>query len=272
MKKLSLLAVAVLLTLTQAWAQLDTPQPSPLSTVSQRVGLADVTVAYSRPSMREREVMGTLVPYDELWRTGANRATKVSFSDEVSVGGSTVPAGEYALFSIPGEQEWTIILNKNTDQGGTGSYKEEEDALRVQVPATQVEDTYETFTVDFSDLTQTTADMNLIWENTKVAIPLEDPNVDKKVMAQIEEQMANLGDDSEANAGLYYQAASYYFTNDKDIAQAEEWIGEAVAIDDSQYWVKHLQAKIYAKQEEYDQAKDAAQKSMDLAQTNGNQD
>lgn len=272
MKRLNVLVIAVLLTATSALAQLETPQPSPLSTVSQRVGLAEVTVTYSRPSMRGREIMGALVPYDKLWRTGANRATNVSFGDEMNVGGQTVPAGDYALFTIPGKKEWTVILNKNAEQSGTGSYKKEEDALRVKVPVAQAKDTYETFTIDFSDLTQTTADMNILWENTKVAIPLKDPNVDKKVMAQIEEQMSNLGDDEQANAGLYYQAANYYFTNDKDMQQAEEWIDKAVAIDDSKYWVMHLQAKIHAKQENYEQARTAAQKSMELAQKNDNQD
>ena len=272
MKKLSVLLIAVLLAATQAWAQLETPQPSPLSTVSQRVGLAEVTVTYSRPGMRGREIMGELVPYDQLWRTGANRATKVSFSDEMSVAGTTVPAGDYALFTIPGEEEWTIILNKNTEQGGTGDYQEEEDAMRAQVPVEAAGDTYETFTISFANLTQTGADMNILWENTRVTIPLEDPNVDQKVMAQIEEQMANMGDDAQANAGLYFQAASYYFANDKDLQQAQEWIDQAVAADDTKYWMVHLQAKIHAANENYEEAKAAAQKSMKLAEENGNQD
>ena len=272
MKKLSLLCLLVLFTTTLTFAQLETPQPSPLATVSQKVGLAEVTVTYSRPSTRGRAIMGELVPYGKLWRTGANRATKVSFSDEMSVAGTTVPAGDYALFTIPGEKEWTVILNKNTEQGGTGDYQEEEDVMRVQVPATSTEDTYETFTINFANLTQTGADMNVLWENTQVTIPLEDPNVDQKVMAQIEEQMANMGDDTQANAGLYFQAASYYFANDKDLKQAQEWIDQAVAADDSKYWMVHLQAKINAANENYEEAKAAAQKSMKLAEENGNQD
>ena len=268
MKKVSLFICVIVLAATQVMAQLETPQPSPLSTVSQKVGLAEVTVTYSRPSARERIVMGELVPYDQLWRTGANRATKVSFSDEMSVMGQTVPAGDYALFSIPGREEWTLILNKNTDQGGTADYKEEEDALRVQVPSTTTDQTYETFTISFSDLTETTANMNVAWENTKVTLPMEDPNVDSKVMAQIEEQMASAGDD----AGLYYQAANYYYTMDKDMQQAQQWIDQAVSLDDSKFWMLHLQAKIHAQTEDYEQAKAAAEKSMQLAEENGNQD
>ena len=268
MKKVSLFICVIVLATTQVMAQLETPQPSPLSTVSQKVGLAEVTVTYSRPSARERIVMGELVPYDQLWRTGANRATKVSFSDEMSVMGQTVPAGDYALFSIPGREEWTLILNKNIDQGGTADYKEEEDALRVQVPSTTTDQTYETFTISFSDLTETTANMNVAWENTKVTLPMEDPNVDSKVMAQIEEQMASAGDD----AGLYYQAANYYYTMDKDMQQAQQWIDQAVSLDDSKFWMLHLQAKIHAQTEDYEQAKAAAEKSMQLAEENGNQD
>ena len=268
MKKLSLFVCVVMLAATQAMAQLEMPQPSPLSTVSQKVGLVDVTVTYSRPSRRGRTVMGELVPYDQLWRTGANQATKVSFSDEMSVAGQKVPAGEYALFSVPGQEEWTVIFNKNTDQGGTADYKEEEDALRVQVPSSTTDNTYETFTIGFSDLTETTANMNVAWENTNVAIPLEDPNADSKVMTQIEEQMASAGED----AGLYYQAANYYYTMDKDMQQAQEWINKAISLDGSKFWMLHLQAKIHAETQDYEQAKAAAQKSMELAEENGNQD
>ena len=267
MKKLHLFVCAVLLTATQAFAQLETPQPSPLSTVSQKIGLAEVTVTYSRPSRRGREIMGKLVPYDKLWRTGANQATKVSLSDEMNVASKTVPAGEYALFTIPGKQAWTVILNKNTE-ASAADYKQEEDVLRVEVPTSTTNDTYETFTIGFSDLTQTGANMNLAWENTKVAIPLEDPNVDNQVMAQIDEQMANAGD----NAGLYFQAANYYYMTDKDMQQAQEWINKAISLDDSKYWMVHLQAKIHAKMEDYEQAKASAKKSMELAKESGNQD
>lgn len=268
MKTIFLLFSVLLLSTTLLFAQLQTPQPSPLSTVSQKVGMTDVTVTYSRPSARDRKVMGELVPYDQLWRTGANQATKVSLSDELSVAGTTVPAGDYALFTTPGKKRWTVIFNKNTEQSGTGSYKEEEDALRVDVPVAATKETYETFTIGFSDVSETKATMYLAWANTKVAIPLEDANVDQKVMVQIDEQMADAGDD----AGLYYQAANYYFAMDKDLPQAQEWIDKAVSLDDSKFWVLHLQAKIHAKAKDYKEARAAAEKSMKLAQESDNQD
>ena len=268
MKTLSLLFSTLLLSTTLSFAQLETPQPSPLSTVSQRVGMTDVTVTYSRPSARGRTVVGELVPYDKVWRTGANQATKVSLSDELNVAGTKVPAGDYALFTIPGKESWTVIFNKKTEQSGTGSYKQEEDALRADVPVSTIQETHETFTIGFSDLSETKANMFIVWENTKVAIPLEDPNVDSRVMAQIDEQMASAGDD----AGLYYQAANYYFAMDKDLPQAQEWIDKAVSLNDSKYWVLHLQAKIHAETEDYDKARAAAQKSKELANENGNQD
>ena len=264
----SLLLCAAFIMTLQLHAQIDTPQPSPLSTVSQRVGMVNVTVTYSRPSMKGRTIYNDLVPYDSLWRTGANQATKISLSDTMEVAGKRVPGGDYALFTIPGEQEWTVILNKNTKQSGTGNYQESEDALRFQVEPIATEETYETFTITFSDISQTSASLNILWEDTRVRFPLEDPNVDKKVMAQIDEKMASAGD----NAGLYYQAANYYFSADKDLQQAQEWIDKAVALDGTQFWVLHLQAKIHAENDDYDKAKAAAEKSKELAQENGNMD
>lgn len=269
MKKLLLPTIIYLLINTASvMAQIDMPQPSPLSTVTQQVGLTKVTITYSRPSMRDRKIFGELVPYDQLWRTGANAATKVSFSNEMMVEGTKVPAGDYALLTIPGKKEWTVILNKNVKQGGTADYKESEDAARFKVPASKVKENYETFTIMFSDITDNSANISLLWEKTKVNFKIEDPNVDQKVMAQIEEKMKNPGD----NAGLYFQAANYYFTNNKDLQQAQQWIDRAVELDSGKYWMLHLQAKIHAKNNDQQKAIAAAKKSMALAEKNGNMD
>lgn len=268
-KKIFLFTIACLLAnVASVKAQIEMPQPSPLSTISQQVGLTKVTVTYSRPSMKGRKIFGELTPYDQLWRTGANAATKVSFSSEMMVEGTKVPAGEYALFTIPGKKEWTVILNKNVNQGGTADYKESEDAARFKVPASKIQEKFETFTIMFSDLTDISANINLLWENTKVAFTIKDPNVDQKVMAQIKEKMQNPGN----NAGLYFQAASYYFTNNKDMQQAQQWIDKAIELDSDKYWMLHLQAKIHAKNNNKQKAIDAAKKSMELAEKNGNPD
>ena len=116
-----------------SYGQIELPAPSPTATFSQKVGLTEVSINYSRPSKKGRAVFGDLIPYGKLWRTGANNATKFTFSDDVKIDGKDLPAGTYALFTIPGDNEWTIIFNKNFNQGGTADYKESEDALRVTV-------------------------------------------------------------------------------------------------------------------------------------------
>jgi tetratricopeptide (TPR) repeat protein len=251
-----------------ALAQLNTPAPSPFSTIEQMIGLTNVTVAYSRPGMKGREIMGELVPYGKLWRTGANRATKISFDDPMSIGGQRLEAGEYALFSIPGKNEWTIIISSKGEQNGIAEYKEEEDAARFTVKPQKTRETYETFTIMFSDIDNHSAMMNIMWENTKVQIPVEDYDLDEVVMAQIKQTMPQAGD----NDNMYYAAASYYFNNKKDMQQAAEWIDRAAEINDQKYWVLHLQAKIHAALNNADKAKDAAQKSMQLAEKAGNPD
>ena len=152
----------------------DKPAPSPLGKVYQRVGVTDIEVTYSRPSMKSRTIFAAdgLAPFGKLWRTGANSATKISFSTAVTFGGKEVPAGEYALFSIPGAEEWTIILNSDTAQGGTGSYKEEKDVARVKVPAGQWDATVETFTIVFGNVKDTSADLGIFWEKTAIAVPI----------------------------------------------------------------------------------------------------
>lgn len=269
MKKISLLILIAVFTCQLAQAQIDVPAPSPLCTVTQKVGLTDVSITYSRPGMKGREIYGGLVPYGKLWRTGANMATKISFSDPVTLGGESIPAGEYALFSIPDEDEWTIILNSNVNQGGTGSYEEELDVARITVPSAAIEgEPVQSFTIMVTDLTNTGANISIDWENTRVSIPLE-VNTDEQVMAQIDRVMAN---PEMSVANMYYQSASYYYAENKDAAQALEWINKAVAIDDSRYWVVHLKAKLEARNNLPERAIETAKKSKALAKEAGNMD
>lgn len=271
MKKISLFLTALCLafmTLQPVQAQLNTPAPSPFSKIEQMIGLTNVTVAYSRPGMKGRDIMGELVPYGKLWRTGANRATKISFDDPMSIGGQRLEAGDYAIFSIPGKKEWTIIISSKGDQNGIAEYDEAKDAARFTVAPQKTKETYESFTIMFSELDNNSAMMNLMWENTKVQIPVEDYDLDEVVMSQIKEAMPKAGD----NDNMYYAAASYYFNNNKDMSQAAEWIDRAAEINYQKYWVLHLQAKIHAALNNDQKAKDAAQKSMQLAEKAGNPD
>lgn len=177
MKKIGfqlLASVFVLLFAVQANAQ-DKPAPSPLGKVYQRVGVTDVEFTYSRPSAKERTIFAAdgLVPFGKLWRTGANAATKVSFSTDVTVGGQKVPAGTYALFSIPNEKEWTIILNSDAAQRGTGSYDKAKDVARFTVEATEFPFPVEMFTIVIGNVKPTSADVSLVWATTGVNFSIE---------------------------------------------------------------------------------------------------
>ncbi len=149
------------------------PAPSQTATFSQKVGFTDVTIVYSRPSAKGRTIMGDLVPYGKIWRTGANMATKITFSDDVKIAGKSLAAGSYSIFTIPGESEWTVIFNKNWEQGGTADYKEAEDALRVKVQSSKMPVNVETFLINIDNVKPTSAVIGLIWESTMVPIPLE---------------------------------------------------------------------------------------------------
>ena len=246
------LAIALGFGLNAEAQTIKTPAPSPLSTVKQAFGLSDVTVEYSRPSAKGRTVFGDVVPFDALWRTGANSSTKITFGDDVKIDGKAVPAGTYSLFSIPGKTEWTIILNKNTKLGGTNGYSEAEDALRFKAKVRTKADKTETFTIDFANLSANKATLELIWENTVVAFDFS-TEFDDKVMKNIESVMAK-------DARPYHQAASYYYDNKKDLNKALEWANKAVEANPEAYWSLLLKAKIQLELKDYKGAIATAEK------------
>ncbi|MDX5347186.1 MAG: DUF2911 domain-containing protein [Hymenobacteraceae bacterium] len=260
---------APVLTEVQAQNRIEMPQPSPLSTVSQKIGLAEVTVTYSRPSMKDRKIFGDLVPYNKMWRTGANASTKIKFSDDMLVEGQKVPAGEYALYTIPGQNEWTVVLHKNLKHWGDGGpdYNQAEDQLRVKVKPKKTPQPVETFTIDFANLTTESAEMQLMWENVMVPVTLKN-EVDSKVMAQIQEKVVK---GTNVDPGLYYSAASYYYNNGKDAKQALEWVKKANE-KDPKFYTLHMQAKIEAKTGDYKNAIKTAEKSMKMAKEANNPD
>src|SRR6478735_11931258 len=170
-----LLALCSLCLGTVAFAQtaapkIDFPQASPLAGVSQRVGLTDIQVTYHRPSAKGRVVFGSLVPYDHVWRTGANEATKVSFSTPVKLNGADVPAGTYELFTIPGKDEWTVILHKNMSQWGAYSYDAKNDVARIKAKPVALTTGLETLAISFADLRDESATLNIAWEKVRVPV------------------------------------------------------------------------------------------------------
>ena len=269
MKRLTIILLALCTTLALN-AQLRTPPPSPTFELKGTVGLAEVKVVYSRPSAKGRTIFNRLVRYGEVWRTGANASTELSFSQDVKLEGNPVPAGDYALYSIPGKDEWTIIISKNLELWGSAGYDEKDDLVRFKVPTKHPSSHYETFTISFSDFTSNSAKLNMKWEKTKAVFKIEN-DVDGQVMAYIKEHLI---DGETAKDSDYYASASYYYNEHKDDQKALKWIKKAIEItgDNAKYWEYHLKAKILDRLEYTEDALTAAEKSKALAQTAGNMD
>ena len=269
MKKFFLLASALLICMNLS-AQLPLPAPSPTFELKGTVGLSEVKVVYSRPSAKDRKVFGKLVPFGEVWRTGANASTKISFSQDVVIEGNPVPAGEYALYSIPGEKEFTIILSKNLTWWGTLGYDEAEDFLRFNVPTKHPSSHYETFTVSFSDFTMNSAKLNMKWEKTKAVFKIEQ-DAEAIALAYIQEHMI---DSNTAKDSDYYRAAGFFYDKYFDNKKALEWANKAIEIsgDQKKYWEYHLKAKILARLNQNQEAMKFAKESIELAKAGKNPD
>jgi hypothetical protein len=238
--------------------KLEFPAPSPGCTLKQRVGLTDIEIVYSRPSAKGREIFGGLVPYGEIWRTGANQSTKVTFSTDVKLNGADVPAGTYAIYTIPGADEWTIIISKNTKLNGAFGYDAKDDLVRIKAKPFDIGFPIETFTINFSQIRDESAELYLAWDKTVVPIKME-LDLASKLVPQIEAAMAGSGDNKP-----YYQAAAYYYEHELDMQKASKWVDAAVAANEA-YYVVHLKAKILAKLGDRPAAIAAAQRSTELA-------
>jgi len=264
MKKISILFTTALIGLVclNASAQLKMPQPSSSQTLIQEFGLGKITVKYSRPNIKGRSLEKDLAPYGEVWRTGANDATVITFTDAVTLDGNPVAAGEYALFTIPGKDEWTIILNKETKQWGSYQYKQSEDVLRFKVKPVKLNDRLETFSINFSDVMPSSANLNLLWANTRISVKMT-TDVDTKVMAGIEEAM-------KSEKKPFYPAAVYYYENGKDLKKALEWISIAEAGDQKAPWFKYQKARIQLKSGDKAGAAQTAKAGVEAAKAMNN--
>lgn len=247
--------------------QLQMPQASPAAKISQRIGLTDVAVSYSRPSMKGREIFGELIPYKQVWRTGANAATTIDFSTDVMINGNPVPQGRYALYTIPEKRSWTIVLSKNTQLWGSIGYSSDDDLIRFEVEPKKMSRPYETFEITFNNLSDTGADVSLKWEETRVDFRIT-TDVDPYVMSQIKELII---DTDTKDPSLLYAAANYYFTNQKGLNQAYDWIKTATDAD-PKYWTMHLRAKIEASLGNTSEAIKSAKTSLKMAKDEGNPD
>ena len=260
----SLLATS-LFAQTPAAPKIDFPAASPASTLKQTVGLTEIEIVYARPSMKGRQIFGSLLPYGEVWRTGANTATKITFSTPVKFGGADVPAGSYALYSIPGADEWTVILNKVTGQWGAYQYDQKNDLVRVQSKPLALPAPVETFSIGLSDLSsQSAATLYLAWEKTRVPVKIE-VDVVGTLVPQIEAAMA-----APDGKKPYFAAAMFYYENNLDLKKAAAWMDAAIAETPGAFYMVYRKGLILAKMGDKAGALAAAQKSLEMtAQASG---
>ncbi|WP_039866981.1 DUF2911 domain-containing protein [Pedobacter sp. BAL39] len=257
LKMMVLLALAVSLNTDLQAQGLKLPQASSAQTITQNFGLGKITVAYSRPNVKGRKVFGAMEPYGTVWRTGANSATVITFTEDVKIAGQDLAAGEYGLFTIPGKDEWTIIFNKGAKQWGAYEYKDAEDVLRVKVKASKLKEKVETFTIQFANVYPTKGQLQLMWENTAVTIDLS-TDIDAKVMASIDEAM-------KGDKKPYFAAAQYYFENGKDLNKALEWMNAAEAADAKAPWVRLWKGRLQLKMGDKAGAAASAEAGVKLA-------
>jgi len=238
--------------------KVDFPAASPGSTLKQRVGLTDIEINYSRPSIKGRPIFGGLQKFGEVWRTGANSATKISFSTSVKLNGTEIPAGTYELFTIPGQQEWTIIIHKNVSEWGAYAYDPKDDVSRLTAKPVALTEPVETFTIGVNDLRDESATLNRGWEKTRVPVKIE-VDVVSKLVPQIEAVMAGEGKKP------YAQAAMFYLDHNLDLKKAAGWMDAAIAAEPNGFYYMYHKARILAKQGDKEGAIAMAKKSIEVA-------
>lgn len=264
MKK-TLLVLLILATYSFSFAQsLKVPAPSSSQNIKQEFGLGTIELSYSRPSMKGRSIFGDLVPYGAIWRTGANGATTLTFSEDVIIGGSKVAAGKYGLLTIPGGYEWTIIITKQLDVTSPAAYKQDMDVVRLTAIANSLPFSIETFMISFDKVKNNSIEMILIWDQTAVSFSIKQ-DVDTKIMGQIDNLM-------NADNRPYFNAAMYYMDNGKDLTKASLWFDKAIELTPNAFWMWHQKAKCLALQGKKADAKAAALKSIELAKAAQNSD
>ena len=264
MKKIILFLSAFIAFVIADAQTLTTPQPSPTQTIKQNFSVGAVELNYSRPAKKGRKVMGDLVPFGKVWRTGANAATTLTFSDDVTIGGKEVKAGKYGLLTIPDAGKWTIIISKDATVNQPSNYKEENDAVRVEASVVAIPFNVENFTINFADITGSSCNVQLMWENTLVQFAVT-TGTDTKVMAQIDNLMNK-------DNRPYFNAASYYYDNGKDLNQALKWVNTALESNKEAFWMYMLKARIHKKLGDKEASKTAASMTKDLATKAKNED
>ncbi|HZV72051.1 MAG TPA: DUF2911 domain-containing protein [Saprospiraceae bacterium] len=267
MKKNGLLILLTMLVINLMQAQIKTPAASPGAKVEQRIGLTDMTVEYSRPSVKKRVVFGGLVPYDEVWRTGANAATKITFSEDVNFGGAEVKKGSYALLTKPGKSTWSVMLYPygETDWTTYGESSVQPVTVSATVYPMAKDMHVESLMMGFDNLSSSSGDFFMLWDNVYVPVTIK-VGTDKTVEESIAKVMAG------PSSGDYYAAANYYLNEGKDLKTALEWINKSIAMGNEKYWVLRSKSLIQAGLGDKKGAVETATQSLELAKKDSNMD
>lgn len=268
MKKISF-AIAAIISLS-ASAQIRMPQPSPTQRVIQDFGLGQIEVVYSRPSLKGRVPFtekGDFVPLGTMWRTGANSATKIRFTDQVMMGGKMIDSGLYVLYTIPGKDYWEIIINKGITNSGTDGYKTSEDVHRFNVKPGRTNSSVESFTIQIANVMAESCELQLMWGNSLVSVPMS-VNLRDRIRASVEKALSA----SPVNPASYSAAATFYYEWDKDLNKALSNISKATEANPKAFWLFLQQARIQKDLGDKVSAKASATKCVELATEAKNDD
>jgi hypothetical protein len=252
-----LLMLAATFAAVTSFGQVTMPQPSPTQTIKQNFGLGTVEVNYSRPGVKGRKIFGDVVPFDKVWRTGANGATIINFSEPVVIGGVAIKAGKYGLLSIPGKKEFTLIITKDLTVNQPSLYKQENDVVRVTAPVMKMAAPIETLTMQFANIKNESCELQLMWEKTAVSLPIT-VDIKDRIKADVEKNLAS-------DKPNYQAAASFYFEWLKDNNQALTLITKGVEQQKEAFWLFLLKARIEKELGDKVSAKASAEKCIELA-------
>ena len=264
-KSILTLCAATVLTFsisTTSFAQVKLPQASSTTSITQGLGIKNIALTYQRPNINGRIIFGNLVPYNEVWRTGANSLPVIKFEEEVTIEGNKVPAGTYGILTIPTKGDWTIILTKNSNQWGAYTYDKKDDLVRFNVKSTKLSNKVETFTMQFDNVTTNSATLSLAWENTYTKFTIKTDQT-KEILANIDEAM-------KGDKKPYLQAAQFYLSNNLDLNKALAWANEAEKENPDAPYVRYWKAKIQLKSGDKKGAIATAQKGVEIAQKGNN--
>lgn len=264
MKKLFFAMAGLTCLFISAEAQVKMPAPSPTQSIKQDFGLGSIELTYSRPSAKGRKIYGDLVPYNKLWRTGANAATRLVFTEPMEIGGKKIDSGTYVLYTIPGIESWEIILNKGIKNWGIDGYKESEDVCRFRVEPVKVKSKLENLTMQFSNIKPETCDLQIMWAKTVVTIPIK-ANIRERIKAQLTAAL-------ETDKKPYWQAAQFYKEWEEHYPKALEYSTKAIEANPKAFWIWLYKARIQKDMGDKEGARASANKSLELAKEAKNDD